>query len=30
MVREPPGAGGTQLVLMVNWIDAWRAGRGGK
>jgi serine/threonine-protein kinase len=30
MVREPQGAGGTQLVLMVNWLDAWRARRGGK
>jgi len=30
MVREPPGAGGTQLVLMVNWIESWRAGRGSK
>ncbi len=27
MVREPLGAGGTQLVLMVNWIESWRAGR---
>jgi serine/threonine-protein kinase len=30
MVREPLVAGGTQLVLLVNWIESWRAGRAGK